>query len=387
MKPHLTKAFVCILLVGATTPAIEADWTRVNNGPTASRFITNSSGRLLGGRVNGVVVEVLASTNNGTTWTLTGTVGQGSTDANSGLTSTYFDPCVLSDGGALVYCAVRVQITNPQGSIVGYQIVMCRSTDSGNSWTYDSTVDVNTIPAASVGNNTTVALNYFLGAPCLFFAADGNVQCYYDSSPAYTAATGNLGGQYIMMKSKGKFAYNSAWNGYSSAASRPTDNSYVRDGVSSVVNLGGSNMMLVCEGLDPGVNNTRLSLWASYSYDNGQTWDHTSRTIIHRSFYQDGTQAYAFCPAAIRFGGGPVGVAFCSDDFEPNANSSKMNFGGIQAHVQFIKTLDTFNNWGGLEIIDAQVDQMYLPSLYEIASNVLISTIDFFNGKQVTDHR
>ena len=65
--------------------------------------------------------------------------------------------CFLSDGGTLVYCAFREHWGNH------WQITVCRSTDGGNNWVFDSVVDSN--------DN-----NRFLGAPYLWFSRDGTVQ-------------------------------------------------------------------------------------------------------------------------------------------------------------------------------------------------------------------
>ena len=240
----------------ATTHAW-AQWSDKNaNTPAPIRFITRSSGnRLIGGRVGGSpnAIEVWASTNNGSTWSRTGTVASSSTVE-------YGDPCFLSDGGTLVYCAFREH----QGS--QFQITVCRSTDGGSTWAFDSVVASNT-------------QNRFLGAPCLWFSRDGTVQCYYDSEQV-AADSGHPGWQWLYMNARPKFSFGAAWTTYQGVASRPSNaNIFARDGMASVVNLDGTTMMLVCEGIDP-ANPSRNCLYALKSYNNGQTWDFNSRQTI-----------------------------------------------------------------------------------------------------------
>lgn len=335
--------------------AAHAQWHSVNPAtPAAVRFITISNGRLIGGRV-GSGIEVWASTNNGVNWNQISTVTSG---------SNYGDVCIASDGGTLAYCAFRQLI----GS--NWSVVVCRSTDGGNSWAYDSTV------AAPTNGR-------FVGAPALWFSRDGNIQCYYDSEDA-AAAAGHAGSQWIAMAAKPKFGYGQAWTTYSGVASRPSDaNTFARDGMSSVVNLGGSDMILVCEGVDP-ANTSRNALYSVMSHDNGHTWDFTSRQKIW-SPVKNGVEFNAYCPMAIRVGGGPVGVAFCTDDDFASPSSSSAAPNTRLAHAKYITTLSTFQTWGNLATIDAGTNTMYCPGLYEKASNSLLCTIDFFNGRQVID--
>lgn len=340
-----------------------AQWSDKNaNTPAAIRYITRSSGnRLIGGRVGGSpnALEVWASDNNGSTWYRTGTV----TSSN---TVEFGDPCFLSDGGTLVYCAFREHQGNR------FQITVCRSTDGGNSWVFDSVVSVNTN-------------NRFLGAPCLWFSRDGTVQCYYDSEQA-AADGGHPGWQWIAMAAKPKFSFGAGWTSYSGIASRPSNaNVFSRDGMPSVVNLDGTSMMLVCEGIDPS-NPSRNCLYALKSYNNGVSWDYNSRQMIW-SPRKNGAQFNAYNPHATRYGGGPVGVAFCTDDDFASASQSSTPVGQRNAHVKFIRTMSTFEQWGDLQTIESRQGTMYNPGLFEIAPNSLICTIDFFGGRQVIRQR
>lgn len=341
-----------------------AQWTlKNNNTPAPIRFVTRSSGgRLIGGRVGGNpnAIEVWASTNNGSAWSRISTVSGPTSSSQFG------DVCFLSDGGTLVYCAFRERF----GST--WQITMCRSTDGGNTWAFDSVVD---------SNNQ----NRFLGAPALWFSRDGRVQCYYDSEKV-AADNGQPGKQWIMMRAKDKFAFGGAWNAYSAVASRPSNmGTFARDGMASVCNLGGSTMMLVCEGVDP-ANTARNALYAIKSYSNGVSWDYNSRQRIWAPF-KNGVQFNAYCPVVVRYGGGPVGVAFCTDDdfATPSADSAPPD--QRNAHVKFIRTLGSFESWGDLQTVEAGQNSMYAPSLFELSANVLLNTNDLYAGRQTVRQR
>jgi hypothetical protein len=353
-----------ILALALSGRAAQAQWTTVNgNTPAAIRIITRSSGgRLIGGRVGGApnAVEVWASDNNGTDWYRTGTVAGPTTAAEFG------DACFLSDGGTLVYAAFREHWGNH------WQITICRSVDGGNSWVFDSVVDSN--------DN-----NRFLGAPYLWFSRDGTVQCYYDSEKA-AANAGRPGYQWIFMKARPKFAFGGAWNSYSAVASRPSNTAVVaRDGLPSVVNLDGSTMMLVCEGVDPN-NPARNCLFAIKSFNNGRTWDFATRQKIWAPF-KNGVQFNAYDAHAVRYGNGPVGVVFCTDDdfASPSPNNAPPHL--RNAHVKFIRTLATFEQWGDLQTVETGQNSMYSPGLFEISFNTLLSTIDFYGGRQVIKRR
>lgn len=358
-------AVLCVL-VATQAGAQQQQWSDLNaNTPAAIRFITRSANnRLIGGRVGGSpnAVEVWASDNNGSTWYQTGTVASSSTIE-------YGDPTFLSDGGNLVYSAFREH----EGS--RYQITVSRSTDGGNSWTFDSVV----------ANNDQ---NRFLGAPCLWFSRDGMVQIYYDSEQV-AADTGHPGWQWLYMNARPKFAFGAAWTSYQGVASRPSDeNAFARDGMASVVDLDGSTMMLINEGVDP-ANTNRNCLYAIRSYDNGRTWDFNSRQTIWAPT-KNGALFNAYNPQAIRYGGvsGPVGVSFCTDDDFASASDSSTPVGNRSTHVKFIRTTNsTFGQWGDLQTIESRQTTMYNPGLFEIAPNSLICSIDFFGGRQVIRHR
>ena len=296
MSLRISRRVRCLFvgwIVAFASGTAWAQWPTINPGTDAPiRFISKSNGRLIGGRVaeKPNIVESLVSTDDGATWTRSGTVATAPAAVICG------DVCIASDGGSLVYCAFRQQYK------LRWEVTVCRSTDSGATWAFDSVV-------ATSGNGQ------FVGAPFLRFARDGNLQCYYDSEPAATAA-GHPGQGYVAMTSKGKLAFGAPWDGYAGVACRPAgDRTFARHGMASVVALAGREVMLVCEGVDD-ANPTRNSLFAIMSHDDGKTWDLATRQQIYRPVVR-GIQFNAYCPQAIRVGNGPVGVVFCTDEDFP----------------------------------------------------------------------
>ena len=339
-----------------------AQWRTINPGTEAPvRFVAKSGGRLIGGRVGSRpnLVETLVSTDDGATWTRNATVATAPPRVICG------DVCVAGDGGSLVYCAFRQQLGSR------WEVTVCRSTDSGNSWAFDSVV------AASFNGQ-------FVGATCLFFARDGDLQCYYDSEPAATAA-GHPGQSYVALVSKGKLAFGAAWS-HLRVACRPADErTFARHGMATVVPLGGSELILVCEGVDP-TNTRRNCLYSIFSHDDGKTWDLASRRVICRPMIGV-VQFNAYCPQAIRVGDGPVGVTYCTDDDFPAPSLDSAPVNRRNAHIKYIRTLGTFLDWSPPELVDGGERIMYAPGLYEVSKNVLIAIIDHVGTRQVVKHR
>lgn len=352
-------ALMTLALWLTSAPSAMASWSYLNsNTPAAVRCITLSSGKLVGGRVSDRI-EVWSSANGGTNWTRIGTVA----GPASGVS--YGDCDFLSDGTAEVYCAFRQH----QGS--QWWVNVCRSENGGVSWVYDSTVDY-----TNSGR--------FIGAPYLWFSRNGDLQCYYDSEQV-AANAGEPGFQWINERARGRHNNGGAWTNVG-VASRPSNQaSLARDGMASVANLNGNDMMLVCEGVDPSYPNVNC-LYSILSHNNGATWDYTSRQKIWAPHNAGGILCNAYCPMMIRYGGGPVGVAFCTDDDFATPSSDSAPINQRQAHVKFINSLSTFQQWGNLTTVDASKSDMYAPGLFELSSNHLICTIDFFGGRQVVKY-
>lgn len=342
------------VLASGSAPASSRWEYRNASAPAAVRCITRSNGLLLGGRA-GDRVEAWSSRDGGASWTRTGTV----IGPVPGVA--YGDCDFLSDGGGEVYCAFRQH----HGS--QWQVAVCRSEDGGASWAYDSTVD-------------STETGRFLGAPCLRFSGNGDLQCYYDSEVA-AADAGHPGYQWIAEASRPRHANVQAWT-LTGVACRPADPRVLsRDGMASVCSLGGGDMMLVCEGVDPAKPSVNC-LFSIFSHDDGKTWDYKSRARIWAPV-KNGVQFNAYCPWAIRCADGSVGVVFCTDDDFVSPSPDNAPPGRRNAHVKFIRTLAPFRQWGGLTTVDAGKNTMYAPGLFEVSPNHLICSIDSLAGYEM----
>ena len=331
-------------------------------GSGAIRSMTRmDDGTILGGRSSGHAIEVWSSTNNGSNWSRIGTVAS-NTNIN------YGDVMFLAvPNTTVVYCAFRE--FNAENK---YAVVVCRSDNGGKDWIYDSTV--------------IAGCSEFVGAPWLFIAENGDMQCYYDSEPLATE-NGVRGAQWIAMQ--GRNGRSGEWNKYGVvAASRDANASkFVRDGMASVVDLGNNRIMVVTEGIEDAQSGGVYSnvVRAIQSFDGGKTWDYSGRRIV----YQCGTDAAsgrrynAFCPMAIRVGNGPVGVVFCTDeDFGGTPDLSSEVVSKRRTHIKYVRTLSSFEEWGGKVDIWTDGSQAYAPGMIETASNELLISIDHFAGHQ-----
>jgi hypothetical protein len=305
---------------------------------------------MVGGRTRRQV-EVWASGDGGANWKQIGTA------APSKPGVVYGDGSFLSDGGREVYCAFRAH----EGK--EWRVIVCRSKDGGVTWAEDSVV-------------ARTSSGRFLGAPCLWFSRNGDIQCYYDDEETPAKAR-HPGSQWISMASRPRRANGKAWRA-SVVASRPLDAKRLsRDGMATVCNLDNREMMLVCEGVDPDKPVVNC-LFSILSHDNGKTWDYASR----RKFWapiKSGVAFNAYCPTVVRIGDS-LHVIFCTDDDFPAPSLDSAPPGKRNAHVKLIRTLGSFDQWGEVETVDASRDTMYTPGLIELPSHELISTIDLLSG-------
>ena len=81
-----------------------------------------------------------------------------------------------------VFCAFREQNWDNQ-----FSVTVCRSDNNGFDWVFDSQV---------IAGQTL-----FVGAPWLFLAQNGDLQCYYDSEPL-ASNYGSYGSQWIAMQGR-----------------------------------------------------------------------------------------------------------------------------------------------------------------------------------------
>ena len=343
-------------------PVFAGEITELRYGSGPIRSITLlAEGTLLGGRSSGHEIEVWSSTDDGAAWSRIGTVASNA-DVN------YGDVMFLAvPGTSIVYCAFREFNADRK-----YAVVVCRSDDGGRNWVYDSTV--------------IAGCSQFVGAPWLFLADNGDLQCYYDSEPLATQ-NGVNGAQWIAMQ--GRNGRTGNWDAYGVVAASRDNNAakFIRDGMASVVGLSNNRIMVVTEGIEETTSGGVYAnvVRAIQSFDGGHTWDYAGRRIVYQcGLDANSSRRYnAYCPMAVRVGGGPVGVVFCTDeDFGGTPDASSAAVDQRRTHVKYIRTLESFESWGGKEDIWTGGSQAYAPGMIETASNILLITIDHFAGHQ-----
>jgi hypothetical protein len=354
---------LCVALSMAPRTALAySSLTELYYGAGAIRSMTKlSNGNIVGGRSSGHEIEVWSSANNGSSWSRIGTVA-------SNASIEYGDVMFLClPGTTTVFCAFREKNQSNQ-----YAVVVCKSTNGGVSWAYDSTV----ISGQSL----------FVGAPWLFIANNGDMQCYYDSEPL-ASQNGANGSQWIAMQ--GRNGTTGAWTKYGvKAASRDSVTSkFIRDGMPSVVNLGNNRIMVVTEGIEnsPSGGASANVIRAIQSYDGGNTWDYAGRKIVYQSSIHSGSgrRYNAYCAMAIRVGNGPVGVLFCTDeDFGGTPDPSNMDVYDRRSHIKYIQTTTNFETWGLKTSIWTGGSHSYAPGMIETSTNNVLISIDNFLGNQ-----
>ena len=320
-----------------------------------------SDGVILGGRSSGHTIEVWVTSNKGMSWSLRGTV------ANN-VEINYGDIMMLAIPNTnKVFCAFREQ--NSAGQ---FSVTICRSDNNGFDWVYDSTI---------IGGQSL-----FVGAPWLFLANNGDLQCYYDSEPL-ASYSGAIGSQWIAMQ--GRNGLTGDWTKYGIVeASRDSDTSKLcRDGMASVIDLGSNRIMVVTEGVEDSPFGGAYAnvVRAIQSFDGGKTWDYGGRRIAYQSFLDGNTQRRynAYSPMGIRIGGGPVGIVFCTDeDFGGTSDPSDRDVTQRRTHIKFIRTLDNFETWGDKKSFWTGGNQAYAPGMLEESWNEVMVSIDHFNGNQ-----
>ena len=363
-KIKLAIAVILIAVLFSTNSKIVYAFslTEINYGSGAIRSMTKClDGSIVGGRSSGHEIEVWASTNNGASWSRRGTVANNSSVQ-------FGDVMFLSIPATnTVYCAFREYNSAQQ-----YSIVVCKSDNGGRDWVYDSTI---------IAGQTR-----FVGAPWLFIANNGDMQCYYDSEPL-ASQNGSHGSQWIAMQGRNGTTGN--WNKYGVIVASRDGNAgkFVRDGMPSVVNLGNNRIMVVTEGIEENPNGGVYAnvVRAIQSFDGGYTWDYSGRKIVYQSgFHSDTGRRYnAYCPVAIRIGNGPVGVVFCTDEnFGGVPDPSHQAVGSRRSHIKYIRTTTNFETWGGLTSIWTNGSGSYAPGMLETSFNDVLITIDHFGGNQ-----
>ena len=184
---------------------------KVYYGPAAIRSMTMlRDGAILSGRVAGHEIQVFVTTNKGINWSLRGSVAN-----NNNID--FGDVMFLAIPNTnTVFCAFREH--NRQNLL--WSVTVCRSDDNGFNWVFDSTV---------IGGQSL-----FVGAPWLFLANNGDLQCYYDSEPLANN-NGAYGSQWIAMQ--GKRGTTGPFNKYGLVVASRDPNIYklCRDGMPTVI--------------------------------------------------------------------------------------------------------------------------------------------------------
>ncbi len=330
------------------------------SGPIRSMTILND-GVILGGRSSGHEIEVWVTSDKGISWILRGSVAKNS-EINYGDVMFLAIPQTTK-----VFCAFREQNWDNQ-----FSVTVCRSDNNGFDWVFDSQV---------IAGQTL-----FVGAPWLFLAQNGDLQCYYDSEPL-ASNYGSYGSQWIAMQ--GRNGITGDWNKYGLIqASRDSNTGKLcRDGMASVIDLGNNRIMVVTEGVEDYTSGGKYAnvVRAIQSFDGGKTWNYDGRRIVYQSFIDEGTQRRynAYCPMGIRIGGGPVGVVFCTDeDFGGTPDASDSDVTLRRTHIKFIRTLDNFETWGDIKSFWVDGSQAYAPGMLEESFNEVLVSIDHFYGNE-----
>lgn len=343
-----------------TTPPKSDSWTMIHeNGGAPIRSITRRrDGVLLGPVSTGHKIEVWASRDGGSNWTLNGSVV--SNDRVE-----FGDPMMLAiPGTSTVFCAFREHLDGR------WIVTVTRSDNDGDSWTFDSTI---------VG-----PVEPFVGAPFLFLANNGDLQIYYDSE-LLASQSGAPGHQYIAMQ--GRRGISGPWTAYGvvAASKIATPGAMSREGMATVVSLGGDRILLVTEGVEAfqtgGASSNEIH--AIESLDGGRTWDHSLRRTVYSAKIDpiSGKRFNAYVPYALRINNGPVGVAFCTDENfagPPDASSSVV--GKRRCHVKYVQTTSNFETWSASNTIFEGTGKNYTPGLFERNPNDLIMTVDPLGG-------
>lgn len=331
-------------------------------GGAPIRNITRrSDGVLIGGASAGTRIDVWTSRNNGATWSPHGSV------ANN--PAVQFGDVMMRaiPGTRTLFCAFR-EFANGQ-----YRVTVTRSDNDGDHWVYDSTV---------VGPTSR-----FVGAPHLFQRANGDLQIYYDSE-LLAAQRGYPGHQWIAMQ--GRNGIHGPWTAYGvvAVAWDKRAGALNREGMPTVVQLGGDRLMAVVEGVEPfATGGARANVInAVQSWDGGRTWDESMRRTVYRSRIDPGSgrRYNAYVPYGIRVGNGPVGVAFCTDEDKPGAPDLSSTPPHLRhCHVGYVSTTVNFETWSGASPVWTASSRNYTPGLYERAPNDVIAVIDALGDNRV----
>ncbi len=322
-------------------------------GPIRS-IVRRGDGMLMGPVASAQSIQLWRSSDEGAHWKFRGSIAF---DA----TVEFGDPMMLAlPNGKTIFCAYR---EHKNGL---WQIKISRSDDGGESWILDSRV---------VG-----PVEPFVGAPFLLLADNGDLQIYYDSE-LLAKEQGAPGHQWIAMQ--GRRGTTGAWDAYGVVvASRVGDQGALsREGMATVVALGGDRLLLVTEGVQPFAEGQGFAneIHAIESMDGGRTWDQSLRRTVYRARLdtKSGRRYNAYVPFALQVGDGPVVVAFCTDENNTGVpDSPSADVRTRHCNVKYVQTTVDFETWSESSPIWTGSDRNYTPGLFERSTNDVIVTID-----------
>jgi len=336
-------------------------------GPRAAAEVVN------GQRLS--TLETWVSIDQGRSWTKIGLIARA---PNQNLI--YGDPVVLAvPDSDIVLAAFRERWTGLPNGKDSFSIVLCRSDNNGQTWAFDSMI-------TGPFQGTPGVPDHFVGAPFLRYDS-GMLEVYYDNEPLPNQRGETRHHQWITMLKRDALSKNTAWPQTPTVVSKTSGNALSRDGMASVVDIGNNQLMVVTESVSLIPPHPNV-VSATFSWDGGATWDMGSRKTIYEGKLDatTGNRFNAFCPWAIRVGGGPVWVAFLTDeDFPSPPDASNERVEVRRSSVKYIETTTNFQTFSSNALlISDQSATNYKPGMFERDVNTVLCTVDTLkDGKQV----
>ncbi|KAI9694469.1 MAG: hypothetical protein M1822_000085 [Bathelium mastoideum] len=277
-------------------------------------------------------IEIIHSTDGGTTWTQTGEVTRGESASHD-----IDNPYVLQLPSGTVLTAFRNHDKDASGDYTFFRITVCSSSDNGASWTYLST------PASDPG---PVNGNW---EPFLRNAEDGSLQLYY-------ARENSAADQDILMRTSTDGG--ATWSLANDIIG--ADLSTSRDGMPGVATVSGPNLIAVFESETNGGQFTILSVT---SPDDGATWSTNRQTV----FVPSVGNANANAPQVVNVGGTMV-ASVQTDEDDPGNVAAKLLTSG-----------DGGNTWGNKITFSPAIS--HWPGLVTLDNNDLLGLADDAGAK------
>ena len=328
--------------------------TRPAPAPKGGLVLATGEAAVVGARRRdgGTALVMSATADGGKTWREVGTVA---TDPSP--------RADLGDGNAVRLRDGRLLATYRRNHAPSsYAIEVAESRDGGKSWTPQGTVERSTAEGRG------------LWAPYLFVNGRGEAQCYYDDE-ALPAAKGVPGHQWIAMRTwRG-----GRWLGPTVVAREPTGLS--RDGMATVVALGGGRLLCVVEAVRAESPHAGL-LRAFRSGDDGRTWGAPETVYAPRD-----ARFHAFAPSMVRVGARLV-LLFATNEDRSDSPRSGTPAGRMMLDIKGIESGDEGRTWSPPALVYGGTHRDYLPCLYALPKGRLLATLlDFDRGARAVEGR